>query len=71
MTELEPYLFEEQVPLHDYQRASVFRAEALGKTFKQPRMCLYYKTGAGKTRTALAATKVMGHTEALDRKSNV
>ena len=65
MTELEPYLFEEQVPLHDYQRASVFRAEALGKTFKQPRMCLYYKTGAGKTRTALAATKVMGHTEAL------
>jgi hypothetical protein len=59
------YEFEAQVPLHDFQRASVDRAEAMGKTHKQPRMCLYYKTGAGKTRTALAAVKVMGHDSVL------
>jgi hypothetical protein len=59
------YEFEAQVPLHDYQRASVTRAEALGRSHKQPRLCLYYKTGAGKTRTALAAVKVMGHDSVL------
>lgn len=53
------------VALHDFQRASVQRAEAMGKTHKQPRMCLYYKTGAGKTRTALAAVFVMGFSEVL------
>jgi len=65
MTELQPYLFEERVPLHDYQRVSVARAEAMGKTLSKPRLCLYYKTGAGKTRTALAAVYMMGHTEAV------
>jgi superfamily II DNA or RNA helicase len=59
------YAFEKQVPLHDYQRASVARAEAMGQTHTMPRMCLYYKTGAGKTRTALAAVKVMGDYEEL------
>ena len=61
MGELDVYAFESVVPLHDYQRASVARAELLGQTHKQPRLCLYYKTGAGKTRTALACVKVMGH----------
>ena len=65
MTELVPYEFEAKVSLHDYQRASVARAEALGQTHKMPRLCLYYKTGAGKTRTALAAVLVMGHTDVL------
>lgn len=65
MSDLEPYSFELVVPLHDYQRASVARAEAMGATLKQPRLCLYYKTGAGKTRTALACVKVMGYTEAV------
>jgi hypothetical protein len=65
VTELVAYEFEAQVPLHDYQRASVTRAEALGRSHKQPRLCLYYKTGAGKTRTALAAVKVMGHDSVL------
>jgi hypothetical protein len=59
------YAFEKDVPLHDYQRASVARAEAMGQTHTMPRMCLYYKTGAGKTRTALAAVKVMGRDEVL------
>jgi hypothetical protein len=54
------YTFETEVPLHDYQRESVKRAAAMGLTHKQPRMCLYYKTGAGKTRTALACVHVMG-----------
>lgn len=65
MTELVAYQFEDQVPLHDYQRASVARAESMGNTHKQPRMCLYYKTGAGKTRTALACVKVMGCDDVL------
>lgn len=64
-TALPEYAFESYVPLHDYQRVSVARAEAMGKTLKQPRLCLYYKTGAGKTRTALAAVHVMGHSEAV------
>ena len=59
------YAFESYVPLHDYQRASVARAELLGTTHTHPRMCLYYKTGAGKTRTALACVHVMGHSEAV------
>ena len=59
------YAFESYVPLHDYQRASVARAEQLGLTHKQPRLCLYYRTGAGKTRTALACVHVMGHSEAV------
>lgn len=61
----EVYAFESYVPLHDFQRASVANAERLGQTHKQPRMCLYYKTGAGKTRTALAAVFVMGYTEVV------
>lgn len=65
MTELVAYQFEEQVPLHDYQRASVARAELLGQTHKMPRLCLYYKTGAGKTRTALACVHVMGHKDVV------
>lgn len=65
MAELEPYRFEAKVPLHAYQRVSVARAEAMGATLKQPRLCLYYKTGAGKTRTALACVKVMGHDRAV------
>jgi hypothetical protein len=65
MTDLIPYKFEHVVPLHDFQRASVKRAETMGNMLKQPRLCLYYKTGAGKTRTALAAVFVMGHTEAV------
>lgn len=64
-TALPQYAFESYVPLHDYQRASVARAEAMGKTLKQPRLCLYYKTGAGKTRTALACVHVMGYSEAV------
>jgi superfamily II DNA or RNA helicase len=59
------YAFESYVPLHDYQRASVARAETLGQTHKQPRLCLYYKTGAGKTRTALACVHVMGYSECV------
>lgn len=59
------YAFEEQVPLHDYQRASVTKAEQLGQTHKMPRLCLYYKTGAGKTRTALACVHVMGHRDVV------
>jgi len=54
------YAFEKEVPLHDYQRASVARAEAMAQYSSQPRMCLYYKTGAGKTRTALACVRAMG-----------
>lgn len=65
MTELVPYAFESNVPLHDYQRASVDRAVALGKTHKMPRLCLYYKTGAGKTRTALACILAMGYTDVV------
>lgn len=65
MSELVAYRFEETVPLHDYQRASVANAERMGQTHKQPRMCLYYRTGAGKTRTALACVKVMGHDTAV------
>lgn len=65
MGELVAYSFESVVPLHDYQRASVTRAESMGNTHKQPRMCLYYKTGAGKTRTALACVKVMGCDDVL------
>ena len=59
------YAFEEKVPLHDYQRASVARLEARKHTTMAPRLCLYYKTGAGKTRTALACVKVLGYTEAV------
>lgn len=61
------YPFEDEagLVLHDYQRASVQVAESLGATHKQPRLCLYYKTGAGKTLTALACTLVMGHRTAL------
>jgi superfamily II DNA or RNA helicase len=51
--------------LHDYQRASVQVAEGLGVQYKQPRLCLYYRTGAGKTLTALACTLVMGHRDVL------
>jgi superfamily II DNA or RNA helicase len=65
MTEAFRYPFEDKVPLHDYQRDSVKVAEGLGVTHKQPRLALYYKTGAGKTRTALACLKVMGQTQAL------
>jgi superfamily II DNA or RNA helicase len=65
MAEAFRYPFEDVVPLHDYQRASVKVAEGLGITHKQPRLALYYKTGAGKTRTALACLKVMGQTQAL------
>lgn len=65
MTGTDVYAFESYVPLHDFQRASVARAELLGQTHKQPRLCLYYKTGAGKTRTALAAVHVMGFTECV------
>lgn len=64
-TDLVAYAFEKAVPLHDYQRASVARAEQLGQTHKQPRLCLYYKTGAGKTRTALACVLVMGRDDVL------
>lgn len=59
------YAFESYVPLHDYQRASVNNAKRMGETHTMPRMCLYYKTGAGKTRTALACVYVMDHTEVL------
>lgn len=62
---MESYEFETAVPLHDFQRASVTKAESLGNTHKQPRLCLYYKTGAGKTRTSLACIKVMGYDEVL------
>ena len=62
---MESYEFETAVPLHDFQRASVTKAESLGNTHKQPRLCLYYKTGAGKTRTSLACVKVMGYDEVL------
>ena len=65
MTELVKYAFELDVPLHDYQRASVDKAVLLGKTYKQPRLCLYYKTGAGKTRTALACVHAMGFTDCV------
>ena len=65
MTELTRYQFEDAVPLHDEQRASVVKAEALGQTHTMPRLCLYYKTGAGKTRTALACVLVMGELRVL------
>lgn len=65
MSELEAYAFEKQVPLHDYQRATVARLEAVKHTSMALRRCLYYKTGAGKTRTALACVKVLGYTEAV------
>lgn len=65
MSELVAYAFEETVPLHDFQRETVARAEQLGQTHKQPRLCLYYKTGAGKTRTALACVLVMGRDDVL------
>ena len=63
--ELVAYDFEAAVPLHDFQRASVAKAESLGNTHKQPRLCLYYKTGAGKTRTSLACVLVMGYTDVV------
>ena len=59
------YAFELDVPLHDYQRVSVDNAVKLGQTHKQPRMCLYYKTGAGKTRTALGCVHAMGYTDCV------
>jgi len=61
------YPFEDRsgLVLHDYQRASVKVAESLGITHKMPRLCLYYKTGAGKTLTALACIKVLGQTDVL------
>lgn len=65
MSEPFRYPFEEKVPLHNYQRDSVKVAEGLAIKSKQPRLCLYYKTGAGKTRTALAAVKVMGQQQVL------
>lgn len=65
MSDLVKYAFELDVPLHDYQRASVDNAKRMGETHSMPRMCLYYKTGAGKTRTALACVHVMGHTDAV------
>ena len=66
MTEPFRYPFEDEagLVLHDYQRESVRVAEQLGK-LQQPRLCLYYKTGAGKTLTSLACLKVMGHQQAL------
>lgn len=48
--------------LHDYQRASVQAMEKMAG-WKQPRMVLYYRTGAGKTLTSLACVRVTGHTE--------
>lgn len=65
MTDLVKYAFELDVPLHDFQRASVDNAKRMGETHSMPRMCLYYKTGAGKTRTALACVHVMGYTDAV------
>jgi len=59
------YAFETKVPLHDYQRASVTKIEAKKHTSMAQRWCLYYKTGAGKTSTALAAVHVLGYTECV------
>lgn len=51
--------------LHDYQRKSVQYMENLVTYMKMPRLCLYYKTGSGKTITALACIRVTGRTEAV------
>lgn len=47
----------------DYQ-IEVLEAER-GRPADQQRLCLYYKTGAGKTPTALALVAQSGHSEAL------
>ena len=65
MVDTTVYAFERDVPLHDYQRASVAKIEAKKYTSMAQRWCLYYKTGAGKTRTALAAVRVLGYTECV------
>ena len=45
----------------DYQVEALELAQSLA----EPRLCLYYKTGAGKSVTALAAMSLWGQTEAL------
>lgn len=47
----------------DYQLAALTRAA--GQPGPSQRLCLYYKTGAGKTLTALALTALWGHSEVL------
>lgn len=51
--------------LHDYQRRSVQAMERQAQYSTMPRLCLYYKTGSGKTITALGCVRVTGHTEAV------
>lgn len=63
MTDSERYPWEtDSHTLHDYQRKSVQAMEKMAG-WKQPRMVLYYRTGAGKTLTSLACVRVTGHTE--------
>jgi superfamily II DNA or RNA helicase len=47
----------------DYQIEALINAGQ--QTGPAPRLCLYYKTGAGKTLTALAAVKRWGHNEVV------
>jgi superfamily II DNA or RNA helicase len=47
----------------DYQLAALTRAA--GQPGPSQRLCLYYKTGAGKTLTALGLTALWGHSEAV------
>jgi len=65
MSEPFRYPWEDTLPLHDYQRRSVRVAEERAKQTRRPRICLYYKTGAGKTRTALSAVRAMNSREAV------
>lgn len=47
----------------DYQLETLIKSE--GQAGPSQRLCLYYKTGAGKTLTALALTALWGHSEVL------
>lgn len=49
----------------DYQREFLEAAWGMQDIPEQPRVCLYYKTGAGKSFTALAAIAMWGYTECV------
>lgn len=51
------------VEFFDYQQAAL--DAAMAQAGPAQRLCLYYKTGAGKSLTALAAIALWGHSEAL------
>lgn len=51
--------------LQDHQREAVLDALAQQEAGDTPRLCLYHRTGAGKTITSLVAMALLGETEVL------